>query len=82
MASVIEQSKGLVAKAKHQASPTHQCGINDSQSLTPTPQGAAMSFNGACPAVKKPQKEIPNNLGARIHECPSPMVNIPNKEGT
>jgi hypothetical protein len=30
MASMIEQPKGLVAKAKHQASPPHQCGINHS----------------------------------------------------
>ncbi len=82
MASVIEQSKGLVAKVKHQTSPTHQCGIHHSRSLTPTPQGAATLFNGACPAVKKPQKEIPNNLGTRIHKCPSPTVNIPNKEET
>jgi hypothetical protein len=82
MASVIEQSTGSVAKAKHQASPTHQCGINHSQSSTPTPQGAATLFKGACPTVKKTQKEIPNNLGLRIHECPSPTVNIPNKEGT
>jgi hypothetical protein len=82
MASMIEQSKGLVAKAKHQASPTHQCGINHNRSLTPTPQGAATLFNKACPMVKKPQKEIPNNLGTRIHKCPSPTINIPNKGGT
>ncbi len=50
--------------------------------MTPTPQGAATLVNRACPAVNKPQKEIPNNLGARIHECLSPTVNIPNKEGT
>jgi hypothetical protein len=61
-----------------QACLINQRGQWQRQSIKPAPH----INDGACPMVSKPQQEIPNNLGTRIHKCPSPTVNIPNKEGT
>jgi hypothetical protein len=66
------------AEANYQASPPNQCGKTHSQSPTPTPKGAAMLINGACPAVTKPQKELSNWTNGG----PPPTVEIPKEDGT